>query len=548
MDFFLPNEKLTRTKSTAALRVLRQRMATVVEGGYSVELGDGCYDAFLNDEIGWVARRLYYCANSYSPRTIKERACTSHGGSPSPTETPSGRVAEGDATDERLLTATIVDVSFNLVHFASKMNGMSPSVGFAKETFVFEDKATADRAIQLDRSRAFSSTDVMRCLSRSLDAHTLKDILCEGERHVVQTDKLESLDEDLIRLPTGAGTSLFRDPSVKRVLKTWVYLRDRRVAAHATIISWHWAFVSKGVMRHMGDRRILIRWVPMALAGGVVELTMQADEGGPDVEWPWWIDRATRIVDDVPVEEQYIQCKRQRTVPESVPSPPPLSLSAPDVSKSQQRALTRWDRSSRARGVDRIRLLKSLRIPDTGEWNLPGRRRAVRKQEDDHAEVKRIFEENFGHAFATQAVQAAALDERICVFHIIDGDGASLGAVSMIVFECTLPSGDEGLAVLIDTFAVETKQHGRGIGGVMFHDFCRPFAERHHRGPPPSSYLMFAQCVRKGGAGNFWLDKLDSTSQGRSVMLQAYQLSHVGVQAESQCDVRSRIYHPTVRR
>ena len=44
-----------------------------VEHGWSVELGDGCYDGFLNADLLWIARRLYSLTSSVSPVDIFNR-------------------------------------------------------------------------------------------------------------------------------------------------------------------------------------------------------------------------------------------------------------------------------------------------------------------------------------------------------------------------------------------------------------------------------------------------------------------------------------------
>lgn len=557
----------------------RDEEPRAVQGGWAVILGDGCYDAFLNDDVRWVARRLYATTMSLPPHALQAGVQgTSTDGRPSspPASTSLGGdvilMGGGDATDPRLLTATTMDLALDVVQYAHTLTREAESVGFDRGTVVFPDRETAEWALRMDHSRVAVSADVVRCLSRSLDTRVLRDILWVGQRHNLVTRVVASLDADMVRIPTGCGHELFcASLPLGTVLKTWVYLRERRVAARATIVRWHWEAVSPGLLRQRGGRGVLMRWVPLAMTGGVVEVSMLGGGGdGDGVEcngarvepWPWWIDRNVKIVDDVPSPE--ISCfvwKRKRAEPSVPEAPPPHAAPAPaplvpsgtvtvGVSKFQQKVLDRWERSSKARGVTSCRLRRSIvSSVAVGVSSFGKGKMAICRGRCEREDVGRIFADNFGRKYTEEVMRHADEDDRIGIFQVHADDGRSLGAVSLVLFECTLATGEESVALLVDTFAVERSEQGRGVGGSVFHDFCRALAERHLATmttlPKPRRYVVFAQCVRKGDAGVFWLDKLDSTSEARCLMLQAYALGHIVVQTESQCEARARVYETT---
>ena len=544
--------------------MVRPGEVTLVEGGgWAVVLGDGCYDAALSDELRWIARRLYALTRPLAPQAVVQAVRTPtppppaspphpavpttptaspvRGGDDVPSSTPEHTGAGvvppgGDVDDPRLSTATVADLAVDLVQFAHTVTCEADTVGFEREAVVFDDRRTAERALRLDRSRSASSADVVRCLSRALDRRLMRRLLWADQTHALVVRTIESLDADYVRVPSGEGLGLVRRTlAMDTVVSTWVFVRDRRVAARATIVPWHWEELVTGVLAHRTDTGVVLRWIPLALVGGVLEVTL-------GTEWPWWLDRGVRVVDDAPppTDLPQLPCKRGRES-SSPPSPAPVALSLDDLGKTERRVLERWDRSAKARSVRRCRLRRSVVVTEERWLGANGSMSAVRCRRDDVGTVRAVLKDNFPARFVDHVLSHAAADERIAVYHLYASDGTSLGAAMLVLFECTLANGEESVALMVDTFAVEVTQQGRGVGGRIFHDFCRRLADRHCP-PRATSYYVFAQCVRKGDAGHFWYDKLDATSEARDVMLQAYHLGHVAVQSDAQCEAKGRLF------
>ena len=499
--------------------------------GWSVELGDGCYDSFLNSEILWVARRLYKVSCSISPEEVFQRVMS--GENICSLDHDSLSVVGGEAHDWRLLTARVSNISVDLLQYVCCLGVESQSVGFDKATFIFKDRDLAEKAKRLDQSRKASSSDVMRCLSRSMDTPFVKDLLWVGHKHEICFHKIESLDNDLVCLPSSRAIVLFQSQQRSgEITKVWVFVRERRVAALLTLVHDHWRPLSFGVLRHSLHDSVYLRWIPTALSGGIVELSLQGDDFG----WPWWIDRDTKIVDDVVQGRlpplQLPNAKRSCSVPFDTSS----------LSKSQIKVIENWTRSTKARGMNTWKLIGLRTATEEGRLFANGRFISIRRREDElRSYIQPTLEDNFGKKYANIAVENALKNEKSVAFEIQDVvSGKTAAVVILLLFDAVTPDGRESVAVLIDSFAVNTQHHGRGIGGVVFHDWCRFLAEQS---TSADSYFVFAQCLKKGEAATFWKEKLDATSEGRNVMLQAFELGMVDVQTERDCEARARTYH-----
>ena len=501
-------------------------MVTRVRQGWSVELGDGCYDAFLNAELLWVARRLYSVTESLSPEDVFRRV-TSGEWLPAEEEPPPS-VAGGSCSDWRLQTARVSHLSIDLMQYVCHLTVESDSVGFEKHTFIFEDRQLAEQAVRLDRRRKASSSDVMRCLSRSMDALRQNDILWVGHRHPVVFREIESLDLDLVRLPSSQATQLFQSPRrAGQITRVWVFVRERRVAAHLTLVHEHWVSRGLGILQHSLLDRVFLRWIPMAVSGGIVELSIQCD----DFEWPWWIERDTKVVDDV---------VHARLPPLTVPDLKRSQCEPPsdDLSLPQRQVLAKWERSARARGAARTELLSLKSVAE--EDRSFGRFIAFRCVGASVDRLRGILTESFGAEYASRSIEKARGSEHSVAFGIQEAAARSpVAVVIAYLFDTRTPRGEAGTAMLIDSFAVARSRQGEKIGEAVFHELCLPLAEELS---VSDSYLVFAQCVLQQPGAGFWREKLDPTTEARSVMLQAHRMGVVPVQTASVCEARARTF------
>ena len=367
-----------------------------------------------------------------------------------------------------------------------------------------------------------------------MDVPLLKDLIWKGQTYELTYDLLESLDGDLVRLPSSRAMLLFQDVRrTGRVTKLWVFVRDRRIAAYVTLIHEHWRPVGLGMLQHVLDDTVHLRWIPMALSGGVVELSMGEEEFG----WPWWVQRDVKVVDD-PVHHLNSRKRPLVTLPPVRPTLPTVHETV-TMPKAQRTILDKWERSSRACDTRGCRLLGSRVVADEGRTlgDVVAIRRTTHELE---SRILPVLLEVFGADYSRLSVAHASKDERICAYEVQDATTSETVAVVMLVLFDTVVRGHPSVAVLIDSLAVRPSMQARGIGGRIFHDLCRALAEEQC--PSASSYMLFAQCLRKAPASTFWKEKLDSSSEGRDVMLQAFRLGHVAVQTETQCEVRARTY------
>ena len=220
--------------------------------------------------------------------------------------------------------------------------------------------------------------------------------------------------------------------------------------------------------------------------GGVLEVTL-------GTEWPWWLDRASASSrrPDRP-SSAAVQRGRESSSP---PSPAPVALSLDDLGE---------DGAAGPRALGPLRQgAERPALPASTERRGHGRALAWRERQHVRRALppRRLngyapFSGQLPARFVDHVLSHAAADERIAVYHLYASDGTSLGAAMLVLFECTLAK-EESVALMVDTFAVEVTQQGRGVGGRIFHDFCRRLADRHCP-PRATSYYVFAQCVRKG--------------------------------------------------
>ena len=121
--------------------------------GWTVELGDGCFDAVLNTDVRRIARRLYWLAEGMSPKEIFKKVASTH--PPAHALSPDAKkclVEGGDAMDHRFTTASIANLSVDLLQFVDLIDGEALSVGHKKITVVFKEEWQADEAKRLDLS------------------------------------------------------------------------------------------------------------------------------------------------------------------------------------------------------------------------------------------------------------------------------------------------------------------------------------------------------------------------------------------------------------
>ena len=499
------------------------------------ELGDGCFDSLLDPDVQRLARRLYSLVDSLSPSQVYEAVLEGRIPQGKP---PVDIIGGGIENDWRFQSAKVSHLSVTLVQYLMDIECESVSVGHAKHTFIFKDKKQAQLAVAVDRtSRIATSSDVMRCLSRSLDTPLMSEILWRGNAipSLKIHKQIKSMDDDLIRASTQCCNELLdQSKAVGETTRLWAYLSSISCAVLVTVCHWQWHSPEAGVLVHKNVKGAVLRvhCGPMSI-GGLLELHL--DESTD--EWPWWIDRTARRVDSVVINTTTVelpQPSRKRRKEDNVVFP---RTDDDSLAKPVKKVVDKWSRSSNAPGLVTSNLISS--IPNELEGcNFSDLTAHRRRTKEELSSIVDVFSECFSKSYAQEATEHVLNDPHLAAFEIRNMAGCVVGAVTVILFESEGFDGRPSLSMLVDTFGVLKAHRGQRIGRKIFHDLCR----KEICESKTAMYYILAQCVKKGDAGDFWAEKLDPSSESRDVMLQAYRLGHVSVQNESVCEVRGRWY------
>lgn len=517
------------------------------EGRFVVVLGDGERAAPSDAHVAALARRMHRAVAPMSPKDVYLFVRDLDTDLDWESDDAEEEIEEGDAEDWRLQVAGLSQVATDLVQRYA-VGEESPTLGHPLTSYSFETRALAKLALMVDRvHRRATADDVLRCLSRALDEPRLHVGVTRMDRLApLRVEKIEVRDE-----PLGIGCSQWSE-LVRRVETTidgsisqLVCLFDEWAVA-VDVVHHHWR--SKGMTVHgwtVSEPAILVhRLLPdcelrfhrqAPSHGGVVQLHHSALHG----DWPWWVGRAaTRVAAHL-----FMGVSEERIVLEM--RPPPAMPSTGD--KRCAPLLERWVKSARSLGVRAPTLLRELPLPDDGDClrTADGRLHTCRAhslEDMERLETRRIFAGRLGVEYAKQMATRTAGDPSVGVF-AVRCDGATVAAFAVVLYACVFHDGDHGVAVMVDSFAVDASHEGTGIGGRVYHELVRELAARH---APSRRHVVFAQCLRTSAlARHFWVDKLDDSGEARSLLLQACNLDphHVALQSESVCSARAREYY-----
>ena len=156
-------------------------------------------------------------------------------------------------------------------------------------------------------------------------------------------------------------------------------------------------------------------------------------------------------------------------------------------------------------------------------------------------DVGQVFRTELGTGYGNEVVQRVATLPELACYLVEDEAGTVIGAFCVLLFDCILSDGTPSLALMVDTFAVRRKCQGKGYGRLIFYDMVLPFAHRRLTAREGSTrFVVFAQCVVARPGSDYWYDKLDDSSEARSLLLQACTRfpEHVNVQGGDCCTPR----------
>ncbi len=410
------------------------------------------------------------------------------------------------------------------------------TLGHSKMRFSFSCDRVARLAIAVDRYHRVSPATVLEYIcsvSKPRRRHLASLSLEEGDMLPLSlqgcVDALPLEQTVPFQVAHSAMRALVAqvesaDASTPTATRLWARLGQRSIlATQVTLVHHEWEGVEGG-LRHrvLEDLRIDFE----SCLGGCTVCVRYSQQ------WPWFLSSQLQRLDLRPPPEEEEELPR-RTVVSLSPS------LAPECGKAQT-VVDKWCKSARACGERGVQL---LRVCQLGHDSVSdGTYTATRHVdlEDVKANTQPTFTDGFGKKYAEELVKKESNHHLFAVYSVKGEDGKVVAAFSVVLYECRLPGGKECYALMIDSFAVRKTSRGNGVGNVAY-ALCRKLVTRLSL-----AHVIFAQCVTKGDAALFWMDKLDSTSDARGMMWQAYTLDWglVPVQAESQCAPRARVFDP----
>jgi hypothetical protein len=165
--------------------------------------------------------------------------------------------------------------------------------------------------------------------------------------------------------------------------------------------------------------------------------------------------------------------------------------------------------------------------------------------------VRDVLLSRFCPTYVDLTIDRLCADAKGGLYAAIDGATETcVCAFGIVLYDCTFDGAEadddedddvRGVALMVDIFAVKKKT--KGFGGNVYYHTVRALARRLS-----SSYVVFAQCLKRKDAREFWQDKLDESGEARSLLVQALRLDawRVCVQSEADCSFRARTHRNDV--
>ena len=569
-----------------------------LEERYVLDRGDGVMGtAAMHADVARLARCIYACHSPLSPEDVW-RYVLEGDLSQAATGRPFGdeaAEARGGAEDEEADVDAIVRVLRGVrIHhlpctlvqrFAHARE--APTLGHVRGSWRFESKEQAYLAAAVEqRHRRARSGDVLAwiarvaraagSLPRRIGCVALPSVLrcVDGADVAVPVTALvhEACPTTAVGTWEALRTAVVESEGggVGRVTRLCVLIDGRRAAGVLVAPHMHWTVHSEGRLRHrlVGGCELRAHAVP---AGGVLvelcypRLLLDA--------WPWWLSAQVRYIDGALLSSALSPEARVRPRQEeeegegegahALASGPAQGGKDVLVDPRVKVVVDGWRKSAKARRLQVPALIATATVRELVHCARGMARRiclhdASTKREDasELAAVRRILAADLGEAYVDGVIAHARTNETISIFSVrADGDarlpaagrsadggdegGGVVAAFAVIAFQCILPDGARGTALLVESFAVDRAFQGRGIGGVTFYDLCVPLGL-----DAGDRCVVFAQCIRTGDAGRFWHDKLDDSSEARALMLQAFSMRPdlVSPQGRSGCVSRARTF------
>lgn len=416
------------------------------------------------------------------------------------------------------------------------------SFGSTRSSVSFESQERALLALAVEKVHNPGTTrDVLAVLSRSLDVSCLRTVF--GRRITVTIDSSSNVDDDMVTIGTTTWVTHVRRTRsygfAGKMAHLWVLRNDGRMsncAMKIVFVEHHWTESfdksNRSCLSHRTVPDCSLVFHPYAVGGGVILLEFVERD-----DFPWWItDEMRRIPSAIFLGISHTSIRLRDA-----------ALEKRCVDKRFRSVVGKWEKSSSARGVHAPSLVRTIPLDLDDDrtvqtLTLTASRCQTLEEMEEKDSVRCLYQAEFGNQYGREAVEhAASVDDLACYLVKDSTQQFVVGAFSVVLFDCILDNGDMSIALMIDTFAVKKKFHGKGYGRQMYHNMVLNLVQR--RLAPGTHYVVFAQCVLSRPGCDFWYDKLDESGVARSLLLQTFSMCDwVEPQANSCCAPRSRMY------
>lgn len=547
-------------------------------GEFHVHLGGGERELPRDEAVARLVRKMYKHVSPLAPLLIYhyvKRSTFEHDalGREFTHEHDNGcdlSVPGGDAKDWRFRSAKLSHVATNLLQEYADVEDADEleTVGHARQTFRFDDVDRARLAIAVDkRHRKASVDDVLRCLSRALDHGNLRygvtrecelqylpmaDIMHNNEHPSLGYNNQHptlglSAWNDLVEAINNAT-----DRGAVTILRALV--DERCLSAPIYVVHHHWQIVHTDYeLVHRVIPQCTLLYRQQAICGGVVELLHPCLQKA----WPWWVlstdlayvRNVARLLLGLSDEEGVLRSDLQEKLDDILRQQRDEHLDKRVKLNASERAIERvvqhWKQSASAEGVYAPFLLDEIDLVlDDDEHMVSGSLECTRTRCFDAKEGNALWDvlsSEFENTYATETIQRVKDNDIYGVYVVRDfSSGTTVGAFAVVLYQCVFRDGESGVALMVDSIAVAGDAKGKGIGRVVFKNFCRLLAAKRSR-----RYVVFAQCVIDGDGKKYWKNKLDDNGVARALLLQARRFRDgecVPVHLETDCCPRAREY------
>ena len=530
--------------------------------GFTVTLGDGICSLPPDAHVASLCLRMYFdSCHNLSPSFI--HSYVTHGEF---THDVLGREIQFSEFEHHTsLCIPIVDsvpnpsisrVANNVVqHFFSNVQE-AHSFGYSKSTFSFESENCAILALAIEKAhRSRSAGDVLSYLAYAMST-TFVSVPLIGEMcYPTYTSESTHLDETMILMGVSQWMDLVQSTtqsvSPGKTQCVWCLKTGTHFVVMIDFMNHHWtrnSIADSSFLIHRNLRDCYLKFSMKALRGGTVEVEFPGWSNTPE-KWPWWVGQCIKRVDHRLIECQSTSLK---SILSQVDKQHHSSVTDDQVGintdKQTSTILKVWRRSVECVHTRLCSFVEFSVDTDSSFYSpcqsLLFTRRTSLQEINSAGDIGDIFRSEFGDRFGDEVVARALDNSHLCGCYLVERveERQIVGAITLFLFDCTMDDGTRGGALLVDSIAVVSQFRRNGIGDNIFLHCCKGIMSRKYSG---LSYIIFAQCVRKGGGYRFWFDKLDESSEARSLMYQAYKMnaSAIPVQNATLCTPRSRRYY-----